>query len=218
MKQRVPVFYLLILVLALVVIWVSPTLKSPAGTSGSESLQGEAAIGGHFNLTDQHGKKVSDADFRGKAMLVFFGFTHCPDICPVASSRLNAMMQNLGADADKAVPVFITVDPARDNPSVLKNYFANFDKRFVALTGSDKQVKDAAAAYKVYYNAPSKGHGEAHGAHHEHGDGHAPSHGGDYNVDHSGFIYLMDKNGRYVRHFNYDASSEEMAAAVREVL
>lgn len=171
-----------------------------------EKGQGEAAIGGDFSLTDQSGKTVRDADFRGKTMLVFFGFTHCPDICPVTAATLGGLLKSLGDRAEKLAVLFITVDPARDTPETLKAYLENFDPRIIGLTGSDEQIRQAASAYKAYYEAPAAaGHGD-------HGD-----HGGGM-VNHSGFIYLMDRDGKYVRHFPYDASEQDIAAALQPLL
>ena len=110
-----------------------------------DSSSGAAAIGGVFNLTNQNGKAVSDADFRGKKSLVFFGFTHCPDICPVAMATITAAMSALGDKADHITPIFITVDPVRDTPQVMKKYLSNFDKRIVGLTGTEEQVKQVKA-------------------------------------------------------------------------
>lgn len=166
---------------------------------------GEAMIGGAFTLTDQNGKEVKDTDFRGRLMLVFFGFTHCPDICPVTSKNFSEMMSKLEGKGDQVVPIFISVDPERDTPAVLKDYFSNFDSRIVALTGTAEQTKEAASAYKVYY---SKKEPEGEHAHH----------GGGYMVDHSGYVYLMDRNGKYVKHFQYDASPEMLIEALKPYL
>lgn len=161
-----------------------------------------AAIGGPFTLTDQHGKTVKDSDFRGKVMLVFFGFTHCPDICPVSVSTLSNVMTALGDKATNVAPIFITVDPKRDTQAAMKAYLANFDPRMVALTGEAKAIKQAADAYKVYFAA----------------DDAAKQKGGDYMVNHSGIIYMMGKDGSYVRHFSYDAAQDEIVAAIHEYL
>jgi protein SCO1/2 len=160
------------------------------------------AIGGDFTLTDQNGKPVKDADFRGKLMLVFFGFTHCPEICPTTVSTLSKVMTALGDKADKMAPVFISVDPKRDTPKVMKEYLANFDKRIVALTGTPQEVKKAADAYKIYFsiNKDSKTGEE------------------DYQVDHSTIVYMMDKNGQYVRHFSYNTGEQEITKAILEAL
>jgi protein SCO1/2 len=166
------------------------------------AVSATAAIGGDFTLTDQNGKLVKDAEFRGKLMLVFFGFTHCPEICPTTVSTLSKVMTALGDKADKVAPVFISVDPKRDTPKVMKEYLANFDKRIVGLTGTPQEVKKAADAYKIYFaiNKDSKT-GED-----------------DYQVDHSTIVYMMDKNGQYVRHFSYNAGEQEITKAILEAL
>lgn len=185
----------------------------PAAGGNTETGTGEALIGGGFTLTDQNGAPVTDTQFRGKLMLVYFGFTHCPDICPVSATSLSKTMELLGDKADGVVPVFISVDPKRDTPAVLKSYFANFDKRFVALTGTEEQVKQAADAYKAYYS-----HAEAPEGEEDHSQHAAARKDDNYMVDHSGYIYLMSKDGKYIRHFSYDASAEELAKAVQENL
>lgn len=158
------------------------------------------SIGGPFTLTNQYGKPVHNTDFRGKVMLVFFGFTHCPDICPVSVATLSKTMELLGARSPNVVPVFITVDPKRDTPGAMKEYLANFDKRIVGLTGADAQIKEAADAYKVYFSPTAHKKGE------------------DYMVSHSGIIYMMGKHGEYVQHFPYDAKPEEIVQAVQGYL
>ena len=158
-----------------------------------DSSSGTAAIGGMFNLIDQDGKAVSDADYRGKYMLVFFGFTHCPEICPLAMANITAAMSALGEKAGRITPILITVDPARDTPEVIKNYLGNFDKRIVGLTGSDEQVKAAAAAYKAYYSE------DAHGM-----------------MNHSAILYLMNEKGEYVQHFAHDTAPDTLAQRIAE--
>lgn len=162
-----------------------------------------AAIGGAFTLTDQHGKQVSDADFRGKVMLVFFGFTHCPDICPVTVATLSNVMKELGGAADKVAPVFITVDPRRDTSQAMKAYLANFDPRIAGLSGTPKAIKQAASAYKVYFS-------ETGGADKKPGE--------DYMVNHSSIVYMMGTDGSYARHFSYDAPASEIVAAIKGYL
>lgn len=164
-----------------------------------------AAIGGAFQLTDQNGKTVRDTDFKGRVMLVFFGFTHCPDICPITVATLSQLMELLGKDADKVAPVFITVDPARDTPQALKAYFANFDPRLVGLTGSDEQIQKATGAYKAYADTAAARKK-------------AKASGGDYGVGHSTILYMMDKDGKYLRHFSYNAPVQELLDAVHAYL
>src|SRR6476660_5730160 len=113
---------------------------------------GTALIGGPFTLVDQNGKTVTDRDFRGKYMLLFFGFTHCPDICPAELQVMSAALDELGSKANEVIPIFITLDPERDTPFVVSDYVMNFGPRFVGLTGSPEQIAEAAKAYRVVYS------------------------------------------------------------------
>ena len=158
------------------------------------------AIGGPFTLVDQDGKTVTDADFKGQLTLVYFGYTFCPDACPTALGTITAAMNKLGADADKVTPIFITIDPQRDTPAVMKDYAANFHPRLRALTGTVDQVTAAAHAYRVYF-AKAEG-----------GD---PQH---YLMDHSTIIYLMDRNGQYLAHFGPEATADDIVAELKKDL
>lgn len=173
-------------------------LKPPRETS-----QGKADIGGSFTLIDQEGHHVSDSDFRGKYMLVFFGFTSCPSICPVGMATITQAMEKLEADGDanRIQPVFITVDPETDTPARIKEYLANFHPSIIGLTGTPEQIKAVENAYKVYA-AKSVNKDMPSG----------------YNVDHSGFIYLMDKNGEYLRHCSYDEKPDKLASDIEEAI
>ncbi|MDE3060142.1 MAG: SCO family protein [Pseudomonadota bacterium] len=166
----------------------------------------EPLIGGDFTLTDQNGHAVRASDFRGRIMLVFFGFTHCPDICPVTMANLSQAMTLLGDKADQVAPIFITVDPERDTPPVLADYLSHFDARFVGLTGTSDQIKAVAAAYKSYYADHAMPIQEGH------------HHAGEYNVEHSAFIYLMGMDGKYVRLFPNNAEPQDIARGVERVL
>src|SRR5512134_1556053 len=117
----------------------------------AKSPEPVALVGGAFTLTDPLGKRRTDAEFRGKHMLVFFGFTNCPDFCPTALMTITQALEKLGPKAEKLAPIFITVDPERDTPAQLKNYAQNFDKRIVMLTGSAEDIAAVARAYRVYY-------------------------------------------------------------------
>jgi protein SCO1/2 len=155
-------------------------------------------IGGPFALTDQNGKLRTEADFRGKLMLVYFGFTYCPDICPTDLQAMGLAMDQLGAAGDVVQPVFITVDPERDTPEHLAEYMPYFHPRFVGLTGDADAIKRAAREYKVYYaKAPTA-------------DG--------YTVDHSAFIYLMDRGGKYLGFFPPGTPAERMVKAIQPYL
>ena len=164
----------------------------------------EAAPGGPFALTDQFGKPRSDADFRGQLMLVFFGFTHCPDICPIELQTISDALDQLGDSAAKVTPIFITVDPARDTPAVLHDYVANFHPRLVALTGSAEAIGKVAKSYRVFY---AKATGT-----------NAPSDPAAYILDHSAVVYLMGPDGRYITHFSPGTTAKEMADQLDKAL
>ena len=181
--------------------YVGHRLLSDPGAGEGRSF-GEALVGGPFTLTDQEGRTRTEADFRGKLMLVNFGFTNCPDICPLGLQLMTDVMEMLGPQADEKVqPVFITVDPARDTPAVMKDYVAHFSDRMVGLTGTKEQIAAAAKAYRVYYKV--------------HGD---PATNPNYAVDHSGFIYLMGRDGKFLTHFTHDTPPGKMADAIRNHL
>lgn len=162
---------------------------------------GTALIGGPFELTDQTGKRVTDQAFRGKYMLVFFGYTYCPDVCPGTLQVVSAALDRLGPAGDDITPVFVTIDPARDTPEVIRDYAKSFHPRLVALTGSDTDIDKAARAYRVYY-AKAKGTGS----------------GKDYLMDHATFLYLMDKEGKFLKHFGATTNPDELANGLREAI
>lgn len=181
--------------------WTLVTLvKTDRGPGGAPRVvaTGKADIGGPFSLVDHNGRAVTDADFRGKHMLVFFGFTHCPDVCPLELQTVGRAMDLLGEKAEALVPVFISVDPARDTPEQLKGYVPAFHPRMVGLTGSPEQVAAAAKAYRVYYR---KAPGTAPGA-------------ADYQVDHTAFTYLMGPDGEFLHFFRPQTGPAEMAEKI----
>src|SRR6266496_1345663 len=138
-----------------------------------------AAIGGPFKLIDQNGQMVTDQDLKGKPFLVFFGFTHCPDVCPTALFDMSEVLNRLGPDADKVNALFITVDPERDTPAALKDYLSSFDPHLIGVGGDADALAAVAKAYRVYYKK-------------------VPLKDGDYTMDHTAIVYLMDKNGQFV--------------------
>jgi protein SCO1/2 len=164
------------------------------------AITGKALVGGPFRLTAQDGRTVSDADFRGKYMLVLFGYTFCPDVCPAELQVASAALQKLGPKADRIQPIFITIDPERDTAAVLKDYMANFDPHFLGLTGSPEAIAGAARAYRVYY-ARAKDDGSGGG-------------GQDYLMDHTSIMYLMGPNGDFVKHFPYGTDPDALAAGL----
>ncbi len=165
-----------------------------------ESVQKEGTplVGGPFSLVDTNGRSVTDRDFRGKLMLVFFGYAHCPDVCPTELQTMSDVMDKLGPAGDRVAPIFISVDPKRDTPEVLGDYMKNFSPRITALTGDQNEIASAAKAYRVYYRKAGES-GE-----------------GDYTVDHSAFVYLMDGEGRYLTHFSFNTAAEAMVAVIKK--
>jgi cytochrome oxidase Cu insertion factor (SCO1/SenC/PrrC family) len=159
-------------------------------------------VGGPFELTDHTGKLRTERDFRGKLMLVYFGFTWCPDICPADLQAIGLALDKLGADGDSVQPLFITVDPERDTAQHLAEYVPMFHPRLIGLTGSAEAIRKAADAYKVYYAKVDPDSGKA-------GDG------GYYTVDHTAYIYLMDREGNYLGFFPPGTSADRMVEIIR---
>lgn len=194
-----------LLILALVAVAAAAFALAEIGFKREEApgpvttVEGEAAIGGPFSLVDQNGRTRTDADFRGSFMLIYFGYTNCPDICPLALSTMSAAVESLGDKGKAVVPVFVTVDPERDTVEKLKPYAERIDPRLVALTGSTEAIATAAKAYHVY----SAKH---------------PEKDGSYSMDHSSVIFLMGPDGQYRTHFHAEASAQEMAQGIAKFL
>jgi protein SCO1/2 len=157
------------------------------------------AIGGPFRLTDQEGHAISADDLKGKPFLVFFGFTHCPDVCPTTLFEVSEVMRRLGGDADRTAALFITVDPERDTPASMKDYLASFDPHLRGVTGDPAAIAAVAKSYRVYFKK-------------------VPTEGNDYTMDHTAIVYLMDKDGRFVAPFNLRRTPEEAAADLKKYL
>lgn len=166
----------------------------PRGEGGS----GVALIGGPFELVDHTGRTVTDQTWAGKPLLVYFGYTYCPDVCPTELSAMSSAMDLLNGDVD-VQPLFVTVDPARDTVQAMADYVAHFHPKMVGLTGSAEQVAAAAKAYRVYY---ARGPGDEES----------------YLMDHSSFVYLMGRDHRYLAHFPPNTEPEAMARRIRELL
>jgi protein SCO1/2 len=158
------------------------------------------SIGGPFALIDGDGKTITDTMFRGKWMVVYFGYTHCPDACPTALNAIVTAIATLPS-AQRALiqPVFITIDPERDTGAVLKDYVTSFDPNLIGLTGNPAQLASVERAYRVYAEK-------------------APTQGGGYEMNHSSFIYVMDPAGRYATNFSPDLSNDAIAAALRKLV
>ncbi len=176
-------------------IFVSrPQLPS---TGQQSTSTGQALIGGPFSLTSTAGETVTEKTYLGRPMLVYFGFTHCPDICPSGLQIIAAAIDSLGANASKFTPLFITLDPERDTGPKLAEYLKSFHSRIVGLTGSPEAIAAATKAYRVYAKKVV-----------------SETTAGDYTVDHSGFMYLMDARGKFVTHFPHNVGAETLAAAL----
>jgi protein SCO1/2 len=177
-------------------------LRDDAGPNATPIVSTTSTpAGGPFSLVDGTGATITDQSFRGRWELVFFGYTYCPDLCPTTLSTIADALNELGPLATQIQPIFITVDPKRDTPKVIGDYVRNFDPRIVGLTGSAEAIAAVAAEYKVYY------------AVHKTGDG--PD---DYLMDHSGFVYLMNPEGRFARVLAGDISDKAMADKMRPFL
>ncbi len=167
----------------------------------SVSNNSEAKIGGTFILQDQNGQTKTEKDLLGKYNIVFFGFTNCPDMCPTGLTVISQVMTALGNKASNIIPIFITVDPNNDRPEVLKRYLNNFYRNIIGLTGDEAHIKQVQDAYKVFATKVEQ-----------------PSVPNGYTMDHSAFIYLMDKNGKYVNHFSYNDSVEKITSVIAPLL
>jgi protein SCO1/2 len=158
-------------------------------------------VGGSFALTASDGTAVTDQTYRGKWLLVYFGYTSCPNTCPMTLNEIATALEKLGTDAAKMQPLFITVDPQRDTRKVLEQYTQSFDPRIVGLTGSSQQIDAVTQEYGAYAVRHKTGPGAE-----------------DYVLDHSTYLYVMDPGGKFVRAFDADTSGDRIADALRELL
>jgi len=163
-------------------------------------MWGRGHVGGPFELVDQTGRARTDADFRGKLLIVYFGYTYCPDVCPTDLMQIALAIDKLGAAGAQVQPLFISIDPERDTPSVLADYISMFNPRIVGLTGTPAQVRAVADAYKAYYSKVF------------------PEGSATYLIDHTGFIYLMGRSGRYLGFFPPGTSADRMVEIIRQHL
>jgi len=166
---------------------------------GVSKVAQPAAIGGPFQLTDQHGNSVTDKNLKGKPTLIFFGYTHCPDVCPTSLFEISEVLRALGKDSDKVNAVFISVDPERDTQAAMKDYLSSFDPHLEGLSGDPAETAKVITSYRVYAKK-------------------VPTKDGDYTMDHTALIYLMDRDGRFVSPFNLKRTPEEAAADLRRYL
>lgn len=190
-------------VIALVGFEYFQSRDSKTADFGVVKQSGAPSVGGPFELVDHSGKTVTEKDYAGQFMLIFFGYTYCPDVCPTALSDMSIALDLLGEEkTDKITPLFISVDPARDTPAHLAEYVSFFHPKTVGLTGTEEQVKKVTREYRVYYrlNDPD------------------PNDPQDYLVDHTGIVYLMGPDGQLVTHFSHGTSPEKMAERLGQLL
>ncbi len=192
-KQALIPYLLLVAALAGGILWYE---SNQVPRLGQVVSTGQADVGGPFRLTDQSGKTVSDSDFRGRYMLVYFGYSFCPDVCPTTLAIMGQALDKLGADGKRITPVFITIDPERDTPKVLGDYMKAFGPDFIGLTGSAEAIKDIEKKYRVY--AVKKPIDPA-----------DPKHG--YGMDHSSVIYLMGPDGRMIAFYDEAIRADDLA-------
>jgi len=166
---------------------------------GLQKVAAPAAIGGPFQLVDHNGKTVTDQSLKGKPTLIFFGFTHCPDVCPTALFEMSELLRAMGKDGDRVNAYFVSVDPERDSVAKMKDYLSSFDPRLKGLTGDPAAVEKVVTGYRVYAKK-------------------VPLKDGDYTMDHTALVYLMDREGRFVRPFDIKRKPEDAAADLKRYL
>jgi protein SCO1/2 len=166
---------------------------------GTRSIATPAAIGGPFQLTDQSGQTVTDKDMQGRPTLIFFGFTHCPDVCPTSLFEISEVLRAMGQDADRVNAYFISVDPERDTADAMKDYLSSFDPHLKGLTGPPQDLAKVISEYRVYAKK-------------------VPLKDGDYTMDHTALVYLMDRDGKFVAPFNLKRTPDEAAGDLKRYL
>src|ERR687889_2474475 len=166
---------------------------------GPQQSASKVPIGGPFRLTSHEGKPFTEENLKGKPFVVFFGFTHCPEVCPTTLYDLTQDMAALGRDASNLQAAFVTVDPERDTPELMKTYLSSFDPRIVGLTGTEEEIAAAARTYKIYYRK-------------------VPTEGQDYTMDHSATLFLMDSKGEFYGTSNFQEPEETRRAKARPLI
>ena len=166
---------------------------------GMRNVAAPIAIGGPFQMTDQTGQTVTEKSLQGRPTLIFFGFTHCPDICPTSLFEISEVLRAMGEDADRVNAYFVSVDPERDNTAAMKDYLSSFDSHLKGLTGDPDAVAKMLSAFRVYARK-------------------VPLKDGDYTMDHTGLVYLMDRDGKFVAPFNLKRTPAEAAADLKRYL
>lgn len=186
---------------ALAAVAVLPGVLQRLAPGMAVTSVGKATVGGPFSLIDHNSKRVTDQDFRGRFMLVYFGFTFCPDVCPSGLQVMAAAIDKLGSRAEDVVPIFVTVDPERDTPEALRQYVASFHPRLVGLTGSAEEIVDIARRYRVYFRKVKDETSAA-----------------AYTIDHTSIIYLMGREGEFITHFTHASPVDTIAAGIAKAM
>jgi protein SCO1/2 len=199
MGKRIGIALLILAGTVLILVLYLPGLRPQP--QSAITVTGQAAIGGPFMLQDTKGNTVTESLLAGHYSLVYFGYTFCPDICPLALQNMTQALMMAGPVAETVLPIFITIDPERDTKEVIAAYLGHFHPRMVGLTGTPEQLRDAERSYKVYAAKSAGSEGKS-----------------DYMMDHTGYIYLMDRAGRYVAHFPKDATAQDISARLRREL
>lgn len=182
-------------------LWVVNQELERRGQGSLSRIASAVAVGGPFELVDHNGAAVTDRSFGDRNLLIFFGYTYCPDVCPTELARMATAIEQLGDEhQEKVQPLFVTIDPERDTPEFLADYVAQFHPKIVGLTGSEEQIAQIARAYRVYYAKADTGDADF------------------YLMDHSSFTYLMAPDGTNIAVFPYDTAPDEMAGAIRAAL
>ncbi|KAB2911702.1 MAG: SCO family protein [Hyphomicrobiaceae bacterium] len=205
--MRIANLRLLLLVVAgfvlggLAALAILPVARERLLPAVTVKTSGQALVGGPFTLTDHTGKRVTDQDFRGRYLLVYFGFTFCPDVCPAGLQVITAALDKLGAKAERITPVFVTVDPERDTPEQMASYVKSFHPRLVGLSGSQAEIDAVAKAYRVYFKKVTD-----------------PKSSAGYTMDHSAIMYLMGPDGAFRTHFTHTISVDVLAERLDKLL
>lgn len=189
----------LVITMKIYTTWVKPMVDP--GIPTNQEGSGEVLIGGPFSLTNQDGETVTDKDFLGKYMLVYFGFTNCPMICPTDMNNISLSIAGVGEEiAEKIQPIFITIDPQRDTQENIKVFLQNFHPNFQGLTGTSEQIAEVANAYRVYYKEAKAEDLQ------------------EYLMDHSAYIYLMGTDGKYIGHFRHDQNIAQIISGLKKFI
>ena len=202
MSRRIFVAIVVVLAITVVVLaTVGRGFFTPSEDASKTTIVGKASIGGPFHLVDGSGKPVSDMDYRGKYMIIYFGYTYCPDVCPTSLGEIAGALDMLSPDQlEKVVPIFISVDPERDTPKVVGEYVKHFHDRLIGLTGPLDAVKSAAKAYRAYF---SKGEADA---------------DGDYPVDHTSYTYVVGPDGQFITAYRHATPALDIAKSLKDML